>query len=326
MTPDSDSALREVASLLRDATSVVVCSHVNPDGDAVGAVLGAALALRASGVDAIPTLADEGSAPVNYSFLPGFGLYRAASTLAAPEVFLALDVPNIDRLGVARQLARDAGAIAVIDHHPDNALFGAANYVDPAAAAVGQMIWRMLPDLDVSPDPSIASCLYVALMTDTGRFSYGNTDSRALRVAADMIDAGANAFRAYSNVYETRSPAYMRLLGLTLSRITHANDGRVAYSWITGDDVSSTGAMPEEAEDLVDMVRAVAAVEVVFLLKSQDGHCRMSLRAKGPFDVGAAARTLGGGGHHAAAGATVDGGVPEALAALLPLLPGSDRA
>jgi phosphoesterase RecJ-like protein len=209
-----------------------------------------------------------------------------------------------------------------VDHHPDNALFGAVNVVDPAAAATGQILWRMLPSLGVRPTPEIAQCLYVAVMTDTGRFSYGNTDAGVLRDAAAMLDAGADAFGAYAAVYERRSPGYLRLLGLTLSRVTHANGGLVAYSWITDEDIASCGALPGETEDLVDVVRTVGDVEAVLLLKPNGESTRVSLRAKAGFDVGAAARTLDGGGHHAASGATVAGGLDEALAAVLPLLPG----
>lgn len=319
---DVTADAREVADVLLAARSIAICAHVNPDGDAVGATLGMTMALQSQGISVTPTLADDGSAPVSYAFLPGFPLYRPASELSPPDVFLAIDSPNLSRLAAAEELARKSRSIVVIDHHPDNVRFGVANYVDPEAAAVGQMVWRMLPALGTTPDPSIAMCLYVALMTDTGRFSYGNTSPEALRDAADMLDAGAHAFRAYMAVYETRSSGYLRLLGLTLSRITHANSGRVAYSWISPRDLEATGAMPEETEDLVDTVRAVEAVDVVFLLKAVDGQCRVSLRAKGSFDVGETARALGGGGHHAAAGATVSGGVTEALDALLPLLPG----
>ncbi|HEX9093735.1 MAG TPA: DHH family phosphoesterase [Coriobacteriia bacterium] len=318
--------LRAAARAMLDARAVVLCAHVSPDGDAVGAVLALTLALRAAGVDATPTLADPVGPPATYSFLPGFSLYRPSADLGGIDLFAAIDVPNLDRLGAAEHLATSARSILVIDHHPDNAMSGSLNVVDPGAAAVGQMVWHMLPHLRVVPTPQIALCCYVALMTDTGRFSYGNTDSRTLRDAAEMVDAGADPSRAYSLVYESRSPAYMRLLGLTLSRVTHANGGKVAYSWYTAEDLASTGARSDEAEDLVDAVRAVGDVEVVFLIKAADGSSRVSLRAKDSFDVGAVARELGGGGHAAAAGATVDGGVDEALAAILPLIQQGARA
>jgi phosphoesterase RecJ-like protein len=319
---DHDSTLTDAARALRSAGTVVVCAHVHPDGDAVGATLGAALALRSLGIEAVPTLADGRTAPATYAFLPGHDLYRTADELTAPDVFLALDSPNWSRLGDAECLARLAGTVVVVDHHPDNAHYGHVNVVDATAAATGQILWRMLPKLGVEPARDVATCLYVATMTDTGRFSYGNTDARVLREAAEMVDAGVDAYHAYSAVYEARSASYLRLLGLTLSRITHANGGRVAYSWITDEDLAVTGTLPEETEDLVDVVRTVGDVEAVVLFKTDSGSTRVSLRAKAAFDVGSAARALGGGGHHAASGATVPGGLDDALMAVLPLLPG----
>jgi phosphoesterase RecJ-like protein len=322
---DTAAQATEAVRALTGARTVVVCAHVHPDGDAVGSALGLVLALRGLGVDVVPTLADGTTPPGTYSFLPGFDLYRTHDTLEAPDVFVALDAPSWGRLGDAEQLARDAGTVITIDHHPDNTGFGAFNLVDSAAAATGQIIWRMLPELGARATPDIAQCLYVAVMTDTGRFSYGNTDEVVLRDAAAMLDAGADAFRAYGAVYESRSACYMRVLGLTLSRVTHANEGRVAYSWITDADIASCGGLAGETEDLVDVVRTVGGVEAVVLLKPNETETRVSLRAKGSFDVGAAARALGGGGHHAASGATVPGGLDDALAAVLPLLPGGAR-
>lgn len=311
---------------IRSASRVVICGHVSPDGDCMGSVLGLTLGLRTLGIDAVPTLADERPAPVTYAFLPGHDLFRAASDLEPPALFVALDAASLDRLGSAVPLAEAADMIVNIDHHAGAEAFGHVNAVDPDAAAVGQILWHMLPSLGVEASPGIATCLYVAVMTDTGRFSYGNTDPAVLRDAAAMVEAGADPFHAYSAVYEARSASYLRLLGIALSRVTHANKGRVAYSWIAEEDLAATGTLPEETEDLVDVVRSVGDVEAILLVKLVDGQARVSLRAKGPADVGSAARALGGGGHRAAAGATVKGGLDEALAAVLPLLPGgSDR-
>jgi len=319
---DHEGVLIDAARALTGAGSVVVCAHVHPDGDAVGTTLGAVLALRSLGIEATPTLADGRQAPATYAFLPGHDLYRTADEIETPDVFLALDSPNWSRLGDAECLARSAGTLVVVDHHPDNTRFGHVNVVDSTAASTGQILWDMLPLMGAERSRDVATCLYVASMTDTGRFSYGNTDARVLRDAANMVDAGVDAFRAYAAVYEARSAAYLRLLGLTLSRITHANGGRVAYSWVTDQDLVETGTLPEETEDLVDVVRTVGDVEAVALFKPDLTSTRVSLRAKAGFDVGAAARALGGGGHHAASGATVAGGLDDALAAVLPLLPG----
>ena len=307
---------------LRAAGSVVVCAHVDPDGDAIGSVLAATLALRSLGVAALPTLADDAPVPTTYSFLPGCDMFVPASDISEPDVFLAVDTPSPARLGVAQGLADAARLVVVADHHPDNRRFGDVELFDPRAAATGQIIWRLLRHLGVEPTADIARCLYVALMTDTGRFSYGNTNSRALRDAANMVIAGADPFASYDATYENRSPGSLRLLGLALSRVTLANEGRVAYSWVSEEDLVETGTTLPETENLVDAVRQLGGVDAVFLAKVVGDHVRVSLRSKKGADVGAVARTLGGGGHAAAAGATLEGDLANALAALLPLLPG----
>lgn len=309
-------------SALTGADSVVVCAHVDPDGDAIGSVLAATLALRSLGVAAVPTLADAATVPSTYAFLPGCDMFVPASEIPAPDVFLALDTPTPARLGMAQGLVDGARLIVVADHHPDNRRFGDVELFDPRAAATGQIIWRLLRHLGVEPSPDMARCLYVALMTDTGRFSYGNTNPRALRDAANMVIAGADPYAAYDATYENRTPGSLRLLGLALSRVTLANDGRVAYSWVSEADLADTGTTMPETENLVDAVRQLGGIDAVFLAKVVGGNVRISLRSKRGADVGAVARLLGGGGHAAAAGATVEGDLTAALAALLPLLPG----
>lgn len=312
-----------IASELLGARSVVVCAHVTPDGDAVGSVIALTLALRAAGVHATPTLADDHGVPVTYAFLEGADLFRPVSELTAPELFVALDTPNWARLGVAAPLARAAARVAVIDHHVDNQAFGTLHLVDTTAASTGSIIWRLLPLLRVEPTRSIAAACYTALMTDTGRFSYGNTSPRALRDAASMIEAGADAFDLYTRIYESRSSSALALLGRVLARITLTPDGRVAYSWMTDADLAETGARAEDTENIVDVVRQVEGVDAVALFKEQTDCTKVSLRAKAPgLDVGAVARAFGGGGHVAAAGATIDGRLDEALRLVLDRLAG----
>ena len=323
--PDCDSAATEaqVAGALRGARSVAVCAHVNPDGDAVGAVLSLVLALREAGVDAVPTLADAHGAPSTYGFLEGFDLYRPSAGLEPPELFVALDTPTWARLGQAESLAHAAGRVVVIDHHGDDACYGALNLVDPDASSTASIVWRMLPALGVKPTPAIAAACYVALMTDTGRFSYGNTTPRALRDAADMIEAGAEARRLYTKVYESRTAPALALLGRVLSRITLANGNRVVYSWISASDLAETGALAEETENIVDIVRQTGRVDAVVIFKEEVDGVKVSLRAKCPtLDVGSIARSFGGGGHFAAAGATLEMPLDDAIGAVLAALPG----
>ena len=319
-------AYHRAAVALRHASSVVVCGHVRPDGDAVGSVLAATLALRAAGIPAVPTLADATPAPSTYAFLPGFALFAFAADLEPPDAFLALDAPDPERLGVAKDLALGARQLVVLDHHPGASEFGTVNVLDQQAAATGQMVWHLLETLEVEPTPEIALCCFVALQTDTGRFQFSNTSPQALRDAADMIEAGVDPAEASRLVYESRSLEALELEARTLSRLTLANDGRVAYAWIDDADFEATGARPEDTEHLVNAIRVLGGVEVAMLFRVHADEVRANLRAKSRFDVSAVARRFGGGGHVAASGFTWAGTLDDLLGEILPLLPGGAPA
>jgi phosphoesterase RecJ-like protein len=313
-----------VAAAVLGASRVIVCAHVTPDGDAIGSVLGLTMALRSIGIDATATLADRHGPPSTYAFLEGFDLYAPAEGLTPADVFVALDTPSLKRLGVAEQLARDAAILIVLDHHADNEHFGTLDLLDTSAASASSIVWRLLRVLGVVPDAAIASACYAGLMTDTGRFSYGNTTPLALRDAAGMIEAGADARSIYVRIYESRSSASLALLGRVLSRVTLANDRRIAYSWMTDDDLAETGAVADDTENIVDAVRQVGTVDAVVFFKAQHDAVKVSLRAKSSaLDVAAVAHRFGGGGHTAAAGGVAPLPLETAIEAVLAQLPGA---
>jgi len=316
---------RAVADALLSARCVVIGSHVDPDGDAIGSVLGLTLALEAAGRTVYPVLAGADRPPTTYGFLPGIDRLLAAAQAPGCDVFAALDSPSLERLGDAESIARGTDRVIVIDHHPDAVAAGDVALIDPTAPATGVLVWRLLDYLGVMPDAAIATCLYTALVTDTGRFSYSNTTPEALRVGSEMVAAGAVPSEIHTAVYESRSVGAQLLIGRVLARTVLAPGGRTAYSWIEETDLTETGAHADETENLIDHVRALGGVEVVLLAKVHGDTVRGSLRAKGSFDVGAVARTFGGGGHRAAAGFTHIGDLAALLAEVLPMLPGGSR-
>lgn len=316
------AAYHRAAVELRKARSVVVCGHVKADGDAIGSALALTFALREIGVPAVPTLADVSAAPATYAFLPGHGLFVPATDLEPTDVFVALDTPNPARLGTAATLLDSARVTIVLDHHPDNTGFGTVNITDTSAAATGLMVWRLIDALEAPATPDMALCCWVALVTDTGRFAYGNTTPDALRQGAAMLEAGVDPAEAHRMLYENRTPAALALESLVMSRIEIVNEGRVAHTWVSAEDYARTGAKVEETEHLVDAVRTIAGIDVAVLLRVHPDHVRVNLRAKAGFDVGSVARKWGGGGHVAAAGFTAPGERVRVLSDLLPLLPG----
>ena len=321
-----EAAYHHAVVALRRATSVVVCGHVRPDGDAIGSTLAVALTLREVGISAVPTLASRATAPSTYAFLPGFALFVAPEQLEAPDVFVAVDSPNADRLGLAEPLMRQAKTVIVIDHHPGGETFGTINIIDPAAAATGELVWQLAKTLEDEPSADVALCCYVGLMTDTGRFSYDNTCETAFAHAAEMVAAGVEPAETSRLVYQSRTKASLDIEARAMCRLTVANHGRVCYSWVTDDDFAELGVHPEEAESLPDAIRVLEGVEVAFMLRQAEGEVRVNLRAKSGFDVGGVARRFDGGGHKAASGFTFCGTIDALLPQLLALLPGGDAA
>ncbi len=318
------SEVQKAAARLLKADFVVVGSHTQPDGDAIGSTLALTLALRSVGVEAVPTLADVCPVPSTYRFLPGIALLVPFSELKDVDVFVALDTASSSRLGDSASLAESASSVIVIDHHGDNQGFGAINVIDPTKAATAHMVWEFLSVLGAQPTQEIAQCCYTGLMTDTGRFSYANTTADALRCAAEMLEVGVDAAETARLLYQELSPAYLELEGRVLSRLTLANSGRVAWSWCTEEDFRETGAELSEVEGLPDAVRRIQGVDVVVMLRMIDGEIRGNLRSKTGFDVSAVARIFGGGGHVPAAGFTYKGSIQTVLDRLLPLLPGAE--
>ncbi|MHB1135218.1 MAG: DHH family phosphoesterase [Coriobacteriia bacterium] len=321
----AETGFARAAEALRGARSVVIGAHVDPDGDAVGSILGLMHVLDQAGITAVPVLPTEAGLPSTYAFLPGSGRFLHAAQIDTPDVFVSLDSPELRRLGDAQALATSAETLIMIDHHPDATAGSAIAIFDSSSAATGCLVWRLAEQLGISPGASAATCLYTAVLTDTGRFSYSNTNASTLVLASRMVDSGAHPNDIYSAVYENRSVGAQALLARALGRITLANHGRVAYAWVTDDDYSQTGALPAEGENLIDHVRALGGVDAVFLVKTNGTTSRVNLRAKGPVDVGSVARAFGGGGHRAAAGATIEGDLEQVLSRLLPLLPGGDQ-
>jgi bifunctional oligoribonuclease and PAP phosphatase NrnA len=321
------AAYHHAAVALRRAPSVVVCGHLRPDGDAIGSALALTLALRSIGVPAIPTLAEKKArVPKTYEFLPGAGLYAPLGDLEVPAVFVALDTPNLGRLGEAAELAEAADTLVVMDHHPDAQEYGDVNVCDSKASSTSLMVWRLVTGaLEVKPTPEVAMCCYVGLITDTGRFQYDNTTADGMREAADMIDAGVEPADVARLVYQDRSVGSLALEARAMERITVCNHGHTAWSWIEESDFTETGAIVEEAEYLPDAVRLLGGIDAVALLRVWGDEVRVGLRSKTGYDVGSVARHFGGGGHKAASGFTWTGTKEDLLAEMLPLLPGGDR-
>jgi phosphoesterase RecJ-like protein len=307
--------------VLRDADAVIVATHVNPDGDAIGSTLGASLALRSLGKRTYPTWGTPGlKVPFSYRFLPGADSFVQPHEVPDDGVFLALDCGAGDRLGVLEERALASSCIVNVDHHTGNSNFGKLNVVVPTASSTAELVTHLITDAGAEIDRDIATCLYAGVVTDTGRFQYGNSSPEVLRLAADLLERDVPAVEIAQEVFESAPFGYLKLVGRVLDRAVLHEDVRFVYSWLKLSDLDETGVGLDETEKLIDQVRATRSAEIAAMFKEQPGGTyRVSLRSKGPTSVGAIARAHGGGGHELAAGFTA-ASVEDAVAAIVDAL------
>ena len=314
--------IRRIAELIPRHKTCLLLTHVSPDGDALGSLLGLALGLEAIGIRTFPVCADP--VPLTYRFLPAADRVSAELPAQPPMLAVAVDADGIARVGKFGPDLERACTVIDIDHHATEKAFGQVQWVDPRAAATGEMIFRLLDAMRVPLSPDIATCIYTAILTDTGRFCYSNTSPRALSISARLVRAGASPPHIYREVYESKSFSASRLLGLALGRLNQVAGGRVTFSTLTQEDFRSAGSTPDETEGIIDHLRAVRRAQAAALfVELPDGAIRVSLRSQGKTDVGDVALRFGGGGHVNAAGCTVSGPMREAQERILAALVGA---
>jgi phosphoesterase RecJ-like protein len=313
------SDLQSVVAALRAHDRFLVATHENPDGDALGSLLGTTLALRSLGKDAVMYLAGDAPLPGEYRFLALDDLQRRLPDDVGERVLLALDCANESRLGPDPAPLEQTTLVIDIDHHHDNSRFGTYNLVVADASSTAEVMRDVLAELGVALTPEIAEALYVGLVTDTGRFQYSNTTPKALRLAADLVEAGADVHGVFQKVYETVQFAKLKLLSRALERARLYDGGRLVISNLERGDFAFAEAAEPYSEGIIDYLRAVEGAEVVALIREpprDDGPShRVSLRSsRDEIDVSAIARASGGGGHRQAAGFSSEDSVEEIAA------------
>lgn len=313
----------DVVAAIRSHNSFVILEHEKPDGDAVGSGLAMVQALLALGKQAILVSSDPH--PAVYDFLPGKPYYTRAAYLEpadfSPEAAVFLDCTDPERSGAGLKFASGKYVIN-IDHHVSNSLFGDARLVRPEASATGEIVFGVLKALDVEITPDIATCLYVAIVTDTGGFRYQNTSGECLRVAAALLEKGVSAWGVADQVFETRSVSSVILLGKALDTLKLYRGGKIAAVTVTRAMLKAAGAAPEETEGIIGYPRSLTGVEVALLFREdQDGRgFHVSMRSRTRVDVSAVAVSLGGGGHPRAAGVLLKGDLAEVTGKVLAAL------
>ena len=308
--------LGAVVEAIRGRERFLVTTHENPDGDALGSLLASHLALEALGKDSVMFLAGPAPLPGEYRFLPLDGLLRELPADASERVLLAVDCANESRLGADAAVLHQAPYTVNIDHHHDNSRFGDVDLVDDAASSTGEVLRDVFRELGLELTPELAEPLYVALVTDTGRFQYANTTPKALRLAAELVEAGADVHKVFQGVYESVQFAKLKLLARALERAQVYEGGGLVVSYLLRDDFAEVGAVEPYSEGIIDFLRAVEGAHMAALIREPprggSPARRISLRAShDELDVSAIARASGGGGHRQAAGFSSDASIEE---------------
>jgi phosphoesterase RecJ-like protein len=309
--PAVNASFAEIAEALRAAQTVVVMSHVRPDGDALGSELALGLSLRELGKQV--TIWNEDGMLDKYSFMPASELVQRPTT--EPQSFdlaVALDTAVPNRLGAARELVRAQRWIN-IDHHPTNPRYGDLVYIDPTAPATGQILFELLASTDLPINAAIAEYLFIAISTDTGSFQYPNTTARTFEIGAELLKCGVDVGRVSQLLYESVPRRRVELLRELLGTMRFDADGQVASFSLSLAVAQSLGVKPEDNEGLIDHLRAIQGVIIaVFFEELVEGKVRVSMRSKSEAaDVSAICQEFGGGGHKLAAGARVRGRLSE---------------
>lgn len=305
---------RQLLDLVASASRLLLCSHANPDGDAIGGELGLARLLRR--LNKQVTIWNRDRHPTVFEVLEGVSEIHVGATPpngypGSFDLAVVLECPSLDRTGLEHELGAGPPLLN-IDHHLGNELYGAVDWVDIGAPAVGEMVWRLALALGAPIEPATAQFLYLALASDTGGFRFSNATPLAFETAAAMVRAGAEPERAAFVLWEQRPAASMRLLAGLLDSLELHDGGAIATVVLSSETFRQAHAGAEDAEGLIDIPRSIAGVEAVALLREVPGaQLKASLRSRGELDVAAIANRHGGGGHRNAAGCLLRGDAAE---------------
>jgi phosphoesterase RecJ-like protein len=301
-----ESQIEALLEAFRASPRFILTSHSRPDGDALGSVLALAEILDQMGLQTDIVFADP--VPLIYRTLPN--VERIHHTPSAADIAdhsipaILLECDSIARTGL---LGLEDRPLINIDHHASGRAFAGINWIDEHACAVAAMVYRIAIAANVEITPSMATCLYTAILSDTGAFTYASTSADTFAVVHDLALRGANPGKIARDVYFSNTISKIRLLGAALSNLQC--EGKVAWSWVTSNDMELTGADAEDCEGVVNYLISIAGIEsAVFLRELPDvNEFRLSIRSKGKIDVARVAEHFGGGGHRSASGCTLGG-------------------
>ncbi len=302
--------MKQIIQQLKNSRSVLIASHVNPDGDALGSLLAMGLAMDALNIKA--TLYNESDIPTVYQFLPEVNrIQNQISRVHAYEAAIILDCSNLDRIGRATDIVTQIPMIINIDHHSTNTQFGERQLIDGKACATAELVFRLLKEMPVPISLAMATSIYTGIVTDTGSFRFSNTNASAFEICNEMVLLGVKPIHIARHLYGSFSLNRIKLLNQALESIEISNNGCLSLMTLTQNMLRETNTQPEDADGLIQYARKIENVKVAALIQEQangrkhpnaDKNYHVSLRSDGSIDVAAIASSFGGGGHPSAAG------------------------
>jgi phosphoesterase RecJ-like protein len=305
----TDPELQRVAEAIRSRHRFVISSHARPDGDSIGSQVAMAYALRALGKQARVINRDPAPAPLMaFPGVPEIEIAdRVPDDVADFEAAVIMECGDLARTAVS---GLDRFFVINIDHHPGNTGYGTINWFDSSAAACGEMVFELISALGVPLSPEIAVHVYLAILTDTGSFHYGNISPRTFEICRQTIEAGVQAVDVARSVYDSNNMGRLKLFGSVLGAMQIDSKGRIAIVYLDHEMARAAGGTYEDTEGLINLPLTVKEIQAVVFFKQIEGEeYRVSMRSKGDIDIGTIAKEFGGGGHKNAAGCTVSGAI-----------------
>ncbi|OGI20942.1 MAG: hypothetical protein A2287_02335 [Candidatus Melainabacteria bacterium RIFOXYA12_FULL_32_12] len=316
-------AINKLIEIIKKAKSLVILSHVGPDGDTLGSMLALKEILAQLGtIDKIDAII-VGKIPDLYTFLPGIAEVKNPgdkNLYQNYDLSITVDCGSIDRLGDSVDLFRNAKASANIDHHVSNTNFAQINWIEPKASSTGQILYKIIELLKVNLTKNIATNLYTAILTDTGGFKFENTKPETLQICAKLLEAGVDPTFIYKKCYESKTLSMVRLQARAVDQAVFLDDNKIAYASVTRQLLDLFGAYDDHVDGISETLRQVNTVEVALVFKETiKGDTKVSFRSNG-LNVCEIARFFGGGGHKLAAGCTVQKNIPDSINEVLPIV------
>ena len=301
-----DNILEEI----KKAKSIVLLTHENPDGDAVGSSLAMYAALKELGKENVDLIIPE--YPRTYRFLPNVDKVQKEGTTEPYDVAIALDSATIKMLNGWSNYFETAKTKIVIDHHGTNTMYGDLNYVNPDSPACTQILLTIFEYFDVEITNDIGKCILTGIITDTGGFQYQSTRPETFEFAARLLKSGINVSEIYKKAMNTKTRANFELRKRAIDRMEFLENGKVSFTYITKQDMEETGATSDDHEGIVDEGRCIEGVEVSIFIRETEKGYKVSLRSNEYVNVSDVCLMFGGGGHVHAAGCNVNMSIEQA--------------